>query len=527
MTTECVPAGSLLRRVIRARIARGGISVLAGMMVVFAAVGHSPASAAADLRASGTWSMVPMVKDTNGDGFIDGDGGVPASGALSLEPSVRMVGAGNHIAQPNERLIGGSLSWYLDAAGYPVQLDACASSGARYVWQVSDASGSIVRTTPSRKLGRKTCRTVIPLPEGQYSARLTVTRAGESRSIDVALTVRNLLFVVMGDSYASGEGNPRNVEAWLRESGLFSGFRPYWDDEPCHRSVHGGPAQAALELEGASPRTSVTLVDVACAGATIDAGILGPQSGAGQATSQVEQVRAIIGARPIDLVSVTVGGNDVGFASILTSCTTRVNCPVQPATLRPLTGYPTLQDGAQARIAALPAGFARIAGCLGGTSCVLSGPGRDAPLVLSPGGAVLPTLYQDITRSASGAPCRYLTMDASDFSWARSAILVPNPAPSYGYVTTAGRTVSLPLSAGTLNSQIVATAGLGWRPVTGAWDASGESPTGHGICAGADAWAFGVTALSGFAGASFHPNPAGQAALREAIGAAAAAVIAG
>lgn len=504
-----------------------GWAVVTVVVVVLVApvVGSSPVRAAPAVKAVGSWSMVPLVKDANGDGFIDGDGGVPAAGALSLDPSTRLVGAGNFIAQPHERLIGGALSWYLEDAGYPVELNACRSRGTRYVWAITDSAGSPVVTTTPRALGKKTCRRSLLLPEGSYTARLTVTSLGAKSTVALPLTVQNLLMVVLGDSYASGEGNPRNVEAWLRSGGMFTGFRPYWDDEPCRRSVHGGAAQAALALEQASARTSVTLVDVSCSGATIDAGILGPQTSAGQTTSQIEQVRGIIGSRPIDLVSLTVGGNDVGFTSILTSCATKANCPVQPASTRPLTGFPTLQDGAQARIAALPGAYARVAACLGGTSCALAGPGQDAALPLSPGAAVLPTLYPDITRAASGGPCTYLTMDAQDFRWARDTLLVPSPGPSYAYTLTTGRTVPLSVAAGTLNSQVVATAGLGWRPVTGAWEASGDSTTGHGVCAGSQAWVFGLTALAGFANASFHPNPAGQRTLGQAIAAAAQAAL--
>ena len=65
-------------------------------------------AAGPNVVAKGSWSMVEMTKDVNHDGVIDGDGGVPKSGALSLTPSKQIVGTGNHIAQPNERLIGGT-----------------------------------------------------------------------------------------------------------------------------------------------------------------------------------------------------------------------------------------------------------------------------------------------------------------------------------------------------------------------------------------------------------------------------------
>ncbi|MFM8895478.1 MAG: hypothetical protein ACKOE2_08920, partial [Actinomycetales bacterium] len=37
--------------------------------------------------AKADWAMIPMSKDANDDGIIDGDGGFPKAGALSLQPS--------------------------------------------------------------------------------------------------------------------------------------------------------------------------------------------------------------------------------------------------------------------------------------------------------------------------------------------------------------------------------------------------------------------------------------------------------
>ncbi|MFM8895049.1 MAG: hypothetical protein ACKOE2_06660 [Actinomycetales bacterium] len=474
--------------------------------------------------AKADWAIIPMSKDANDDGIIDGDGGFPKAGALSLQPSMTFIGAGNFQAQPNERMIDGSLSWYLDPSGYPVQLDACSSVGAHYRWTILNGATTVLTTQP-RRIAKKTCRTQVMLPEGDYTFRLQVTRAGRTDNVEIPASVRNILMVVLGDSYASGEGTPRNIDAWIRQAGFLTTFMPYWDDDPCDRSAMSGPAQAALALERVSSKTSVTLVDVSCAGATVDAGVLGPQPGARKSLSQIEQVRRIIGDRAIDVASITVGGNDVGFTSILTSCSTRVDCPIQRASNGPLAAYPTLQDGAQARLGTLPAAYARIAGCLGGSACALAGPGADRPLPIAAGGAVFPTMYPDITRAASGAPCTYLTMDATDFAWARSTLLVPDPTPTYPYRTTANKDVVLAVPNGTLNSQIAATGNLGWRPVAGSWGASGDSQTGHGVCAGDQAWVFGLTALQGFPSGSFHPNPRGQQATAKAISAAVSAAL--
>lgn len=476
------------------------------------------AQAAPAATAKGSWSMVPMSKDANGDGFIDGDGGVPVSGALSMAPSRAFTGAGNGVAQPNERLVGGALSWYIDPAGYQVILNACKSTGESYQWTVTPkAPSSPPTTTASRPLKKKSCKTRLTLREGEYSFALTVTSGTSRDSRTIPAAVHNILMVAMGDSYASGEGNPRNVDAWLRDGGPFISFDPYWDDDPCNRSTRGAPAQAALALERASPMTSVTLVYVACSGATVDGGILGPQSGAGQALSQVEQVRKLIGNESIDLVSLSIGGNDVGFTTILSACATTPECAVRPSPSGALARYPTLQQGVQAQTAELPGDFARIAGCLGGASCQLTGRKGFRALPMAKDAVVLPTLYPDITRGVDGRSCSYLTIPATDFAWARDTILVPDPGPNYGYPLRSGKAASLSLASGTLNQQVGATFTLGWKPVTKIWATTGESATGHGVCAGNDAWVFGLTTLAGFSSAGFHPNPRGQVAIADAI----------
>lgn len=473
-------------------------------------------TAPAPLKAVGTWSMVPMVKDVNDDGVIDGDGGVPKSGSFTTSPSPVFVGEGNRIAQPNERLINGALSWYLNPAGYPVRLDACASRGTDHRWIIDGTA------TAWKPLKKRTCATTIDLQEGRHTATLEV-RLGEQRArTDVTFNARNIIMVALGDSYASGEGNPRNVNAWIQNGG---GIDPYWDDNSCNRSALAGPARAALALERASASTSVTLVHVACSGATVEQGVLGPQPGSA-ALSQIEQARRLIGERTIDAVTISVGGNDIGFGSVLETCLIRRDCPLTKASGGVLAAYPTVQQGVQARTAMLPALYARIAGCLSGGACTLAGPGTDDPLPLSVGAPVVPMLYPDITRAASGAPCSVLGMSQSDFSWARDSILVPQPTPAVTYTRSNGSQVNLPLPSGSLNGQVQATAGLGWRPSTGTWDASGSSSTGHGVCAGREAWAFDVTAaILGQPAAAFHPNPAGQRQVAEALAAAVRAAL--
>lgn len=486
--------------------------VLVSALIVLATLPGTTSQAATSVQAIGSWSMVPQSKDANGDGFIDGDGGVPSSGALSLQPAKNFVGAGNFVAQSNERLIDGSLSWYLDPTGYPVMLNACKSKGSNFSWTVQRGD-QVVVSTPVRKLNKKNCKTTVTLPEGLHSLKLTVQAGSATKRVSMIANVSNVLMVVMGDSYASGEGNPRNVQAWIKNRS--SNFSPYWDNDQCNRSVHGGPAQAALRLEKSTNKTSVTLVDVSCSGATIDRGILGNQFASSK--SQVEQVAALIGDAEIDVLSLTVGGNDVGFSSILTTCALTTNCPVNKAPSGPLSTYPTVQSGVQTLTAQLGSQYSRINNCLNGKECQTSRGASLPKLNLAPSGKVFLSSYPDLTRAADGSICSYLTITREDFQWSRETILDPSPANPFSYTTTRSQQVDLDTAAGSLNGQINATSALGWLPVMGIWGASGESPSGHGVCAGSNAWIFGLTGFSGFTSGSFHPNPTGQKVIAQEL----------
>jgi len=491
------------------------VAMLAGAMLGSLAVPSSvSASGRADAVAS--WSMVAQSKDVNGDGFIDGDGGVPAKRPLGARPSTTFVGAGNRVAQPSERLIDGSQSWYLNPRGFQVRLDACDSTAREFRWRVYRGKRQ-VRQTTWRNLTKQNCTDTVRLPEGDYRFKLEVRYSGTDVDFQwLDATVKDYLFVVMGDSYSSGEGNPRNVQAWLKDPGR--PFAPYYDDDPCNRSVRGAPAQAALALEESSSRSSVTLIDVSCSGATIDSGILGPQRSANQRAAQIEQVGRLIGKREIDVLVFSIGGNDVGFTSILSTCAVSLDCPLVPANTPPLNGFATVQQGVQTLTGRLAPGYQRIADCLDGGNCLSADGSQVNSLKMSSDARVLPMTYPDITRNADGGSCRYLTLSPSDFSWARDTILAPQAVNPYRFTSFTGTNRNLSTAQGTLNGQILATSRFGWSPVVGIWGASGESATGRGVCAGSDSWVFGITEFSGpFASASFHPNPAGQAAMARQI----------
>lgn len=109
-------------------------------------------------------------------------------------------------------------------------------------------------------------------------------------------TSPRLQYVAMGDSYSSGEGNP----------GFIQGTNVSGGDQ-CHRSLAAYPYLLADDSQN-----GLNLVDnVACSGATTG-DVLNGSNG------EVPQVDALSGQTGV--VTLTVGGNDVGFEAYATTC---------------------------------------------------------------------------------------------------------------------------------------------------------------------------------------------------------------
>lgn len=103
-------------------------------------------------------------------------------------------------------------------------------------------------------------------------------------------------YVALGDSYSSGEGTYPTPPEGTVERGA----------QRCHRSP-----KAYFSAVGASFRFRGGVVHVACAGATV-AGVRNGQYGQ---PGQLGKVSA-----QTSLVTISVGGNDAGFSSVLTHC---------------------------------------------------------------------------------------------------------------------------------------------------------------------------------------------------------------
>uniref|UniRef100_A0A7I4YZX6 SGNH_hydro domain-containing protein n=2 Tax=Haemonchus contortus TaxID=6289 RepID=A0A7I4YZX6_HAECO len=118
--------------------------------------------------------------------------------------------------------------------------------------------------------------------------------------------MRPLWFAIIGDSFASGEGNPDVYQ--------HDGKSAQWLDERCHRSSTSFAAQVFKEI--AAVQSQMYLTFLACAGATVENGILKSESGSASQLTVLESISTLRGRGP-DVVILTLGGNDIGFSDII------------------------------------------------------------------------------------------------------------------------------------------------------------------------------------------------------------------
>jgi hypothetical protein len=275
----------------------------------------------------------------------------------------------------------------LKAQVWPVTLDACRSTDpasgnlnqpaptiANYLWTIQLPNSQDVMSSPQCQVSG------VYLPRGSFPTTLTVTtQDGRTATVTRNLTVRNYLIVSMGDSYASGEGNPNNP---LPERGL-----PVWGDAAathCHRSAKSAPARAALALEQSDPYSSVTFLSTACTGAAIANLIDTPETDGGSGDgvgqnpqAQIQQVRNVLcpgggslggslgcpasAMPPIDALLLSISGNDVGFADIIKTCAEDPN----PTDQHFCSNDPDFDAAEEAKLQAVPSRLAALNQAIG------------------------------------------------------------------------------------------------------------------------------------------------------------------
>ena len=275
-------------------------------------------------------------------------------------------------------------------------------------------------------------------------AEISVNVVGESPIIAEA-RVRDMLIAGLGDSFASGEGNPNLPVAFSdtrRFRNLFpvrkrndAGGNARWTDELCHRSLYGQQLRAALQIAVENPQASVTFLDLSCSGAGIVDGILGPQTYveriSGGERDNTNIARPIAGGergsqlyrlvrelcrerpemrqglphcpgnafrRPLDFLFLSVGGNDIGFSNIVAWASLRDTASTS------IAGFfgATVSDKEFSRRMhdILPGSYAELAAALEATVPVTSAPDG----LFDPSRIVL-TAYPDLVTNEAGQIC--------------------------------------------------------------------------------------------------------------------------
>src|SRR4030081_1616333 len=255
------------------------------------------------------------------------------------------------------------------------------------------------------------------------------------------IMVRDIFIAGLGDSIASGEGNPDRPIALSDEGFCFRSylgtassqyFRPsragykggraceapdslqvwqrqsaLWLNAACHRSLYSYQTRTALALAVQYPHIAVTYLPLACNGATIADGLFGSQRArdcppskaatcGGTVNGQLAELRAALTAatrrqpdRKLDLVLLSIGANDIYFSGLVADVI--VDTPTERALFRRGGVMASVDDARDAVTRDLPQGFAKLREAL-------------KPLV-GDLQRVIYTSYANPTLSDAGMPC--------------------------------------------------------------------------------------------------------------------------
>ncbi|NVN84726.1 MAG: hypothetical protein HXX15_01445 [Rhodopseudomonas sp.] len=297
---------------------------------------------------------------------------------------------------------------YLTPTDHPVtvRLTGTIPVGATCAWSFDDGDGPRASTLDCNepvnfraRYGRPTVATV-DVSSGAEPAQHIVGN----------ILVRDILIAGLGDSIASGEGNPdREIaladdgfcfRSYLGLSGQF--YRPsragykggraceapdtlqawqrygaLWFNSPCHRSLYSYQTRTALALAARYPHIAVTLLPLGCTGATIADGLFGAQRARecllskgsfncrGSVNAQLAELREAMAAvkkrqpnRALDLVLLSVGANDINFSGLVADVI--VDNPTERALFRRSGVIGSIDESRTALARELPRAFGKL-----------------------------------------------------------------------------------------------------------------------------------------------------------------------
>ncbi len=319
-----------------------------------------------------------------------------------------------------------------------VRLTGAVPVGATCAWLFDDGEGPQASTFDCAepvnlrvRYGRQTVATVEVSSGPEAPQRLSTE-----------IMVRDIFIAGLGDSIASGEGNPdrsialsdegfcfrhylataasqyyrpsragykggraceapESLQVWQRQSAL-------WFNSACHRSLYSYQTRTALALAVRYQHIAVTYLPLACTGATIPDGLLGWQrarecpptkSGAncsGSVNAQLDELRAAVSAakkrqpdRKLDLILLSIGANDINFSGLVADVI--VDNPTERVLFRRSGVMGSVDDSRTALARDLPQSFVKLRETL-------------KPLVDDMSHVVYVS-YANPTLAGGGAPC--------------------------------------------------------------------------------------------------------------------------
>ena len=298
---------------------------------------------------------------------------------------------------------------YLTPIDHPVvvRLTGPIPVGATCAWSFDDGEGPQQSTFDCAepvnlrvRYGRPTIATV------------EVSSGSEApQRVSTEIMVRDFFIAGLGDSIASGEGNPDrpvalsdegfcfryylgtanaqyyrpsragykggraceapdSLQVWQRQSAL-------WLNSACHRSLYSYQTRTALALAVQYPHIAVTYLPLACTGATIPDGLFGGQrarecpptksasSCQGTVNAQLAELREAVTAakrrqpeRKLDLVLLSIGANDINFSGLVADVI--VDTPTERVLFRRTGVMGSVDDSRAALVRDLPQSFSKL-----------------------------------------------------------------------------------------------------------------------------------------------------------------------
>ena len=320
------------------------------------------------------------------------------------------IDASGRVTEPCTR--DGAKESYLTPADHPVtvRLAGAVPVGATCAWSFDDGEASPRQQTLD-------CSEIINF-RARYGRTTNVAVDVSSGTaspphLTSEIAVRDVFIAGLGDSIASGEGNPDRAVELSDEGFCFRSylggpagmyFRPgrakykgaracdifdgtslqnwqqagaQWLNPACHRSLYSYQTRTAIALAVRNPQIAVTYLPLACTGATIAQGVFGPQGArecaitksglncAGTVNAQLAELREALTAastrqpgRKLDLIMLSIGANDINFSGLVADII--LESSTERALSRRTGVLGTVEDARAILQRDLPAGFGKL-----------------------------------------------------------------------------------------------------------------------------------------------------------------------